>query len=74
MLGSVLSTSGGIPLILITTLTGKYIIVPILRTQRPRSLKGVAHGVITSKWWGSNESLRKGDVAGVLSRGHALET
>ena len=56
----------GIPLILTTTLTGEYIIVPIMRTQRPRNL--------TSKWWGSNASPRKGDVAGVLSRGHALET
>lgn len=69
MLGSVLSTSRGVPLILTTTLTGKHITVPIMRTQRPRSLKGVAHGVITSKWWGSNESLRKGDVAGSPQQG-----
>ena len=74
VLGSVLSTSRGVPLILTTTLTGKHIIVPILRTQRPGSLKGAAHGAITSKWWPSNESLRKGEGAGVLSRGRALET
>lgn len=74
VLGSVLSTSRGVPLIPTTTLTGEYIIVPIMRTQRPRNRKGVAHGVLTSHWWGSNVSPRKGDGAGVLSSGHALET